>query len=71
LQEKGELAFDIKKVDSNWEITRTEFLTDVTFRVNVVMSNGPQDNPKWRVTILKGSYMDWPSLIGDTVTSSH
>src|SRR5947207_2600943 len=31
LQETGELSFDAKKVGSRWEISRTDFLTDVTF----------------------------------------
>jgi len=64
LQETGELSFDTKKVGARWEMTRTEFLTDVTFRIELYET----DDPKWRVTILKGSYVNWPSLVGDTVT---
>jgi hypothetical protein len=29
--------------------------------------NWNQRDLKWRVTILKGSYMNWPSLVGATV----
>ena len=68
LQETGEIAFDTQKVGAQWEITRTEFLTDVEFRVKLYDSNSTQSILKWRVTILKGSYMNWPSLVGDTVT---
>lgn len=68
LQETGELAFDAKKVGSRWEITRMDFLTDVTFRVKLYERSGHKYNPKWRITILKGSYVNWPSLVGDTVT---
>jgi hypothetical protein len=67
LQEDGELAFDAKKVGTNWEVTRTEFLTDVTFRVQLSEMNRPGYDLKWRVTILKGSHVSWPSLVGDTV----
>lgn len=67
LQETGELAFDVKKVGSRWEVTRTDFLTDVTFRVKLYGPNKHNSDPKWRITILKGSYVNWPSLVGDTV----
>jgi len=67
LQETGELNFDAKKVDSRWEISRTDFLTDVTFRVKLYETDGHKSYPKWRITILKGSYVSWPSLVGDTV----
>jgi hypothetical protein len=67
-EESGEMAFDIGQVNSNWEITRTEFLSDVSFRMNLLGDTNAQENyPKWRVTILKGSYVNWPSVIGDTV----
>jgi hypothetical protein len=67
LQETGEIAFDTQKIGAQWEISRTEFLTDVEFRVKLYDPEWTQGAPKWRVTILKGSYMNWPSLVGDTV----
>jgi hypothetical protein len=68
-EESGDIAFDMKKINSRWEMARTEFLSDVTFRVNLIGQGDIQENfPKWRVTILKGSYVNWPSLVGDTVT---
>jgi hypothetical protein len=71
LQESGELAIDIKKVNSQWEITRTEFLSDVTLRAFPRGAIASVDKPKWRVTILKGSYVNWPSLIGKTVVPNN
>jgi hypothetical protein len=68
LKEAGELAFDTKKIGAKWEISRTEFLTDVEFRLSVYDSNGKPVNQKWRVTIQKGSYMNWPSLVNDTIS---
>jgi len=68
LQETGEIAFDTKKIGAYWEITRTEFLTDVEFRVKLYDPKWTQGDPKWRVTILKGSYMNWPSLVDDIVS---
>jgi hypothetical protein len=67
-QETGELAFDTKKIGAKWEISRTEFLTDVEFRLRVYDSNGKPVNQKWRVTIQKGSYVNWPSLVSDTIS---
>jgi hypothetical protein len=69
-EESGDVAFDMSKINSRWELTRTEFLSDVTFRVNLIgekKAKAPENYPKWRVTILKGSYVNWPSLVGDTV----
>jgi hypothetical protein len=68
-EESGDIAFDMNKINSRWEMARTEFLSDVTFRVNLIGlgQNIPENFPKWRVTILKGSYVNWPSLVGDTV----
>jgi hypothetical protein len=66
-EETGEIAFAYNKVSSAWEMSRTEFLSDVTFRVNLIGSKDRRDFPKWRVTILKGSFVNWPSLVGDTV----
>jgi hypothetical protein len=68
----GEMAFAIGQINSNWEITRTEFLSDVAFRMNLLEDPEVQENyPKWRVTILKGSYVNWPSVIGDTVVPNY
>jgi hypothetical protein len=62
IQETGELAFDAKKIGSGWQITRTDFLTDVTFRVMLLKTNKHETDSKWRVTVMKGSYVNWPSL---------
>jgi len=67
LQEFGVLAIAVKQIDSRWEVTRTRFLTDISLRVDLFGSELPKDNPKWRVTIRKGSYMTWPSLVGKAV----
>ncbi|MFI5385986.1 MAG: hypothetical protein ACHQ50_07680 [Fimbriimonadales bacterium] len=66
LQETGELAFSVTKAGL---IARTSFLTDVSIRVNP-MSDAPGANPKWRVKILKGSTITWPSLVNGKVVSS-
>lgn len=66
LQESGVLAIAVKRIDSRWEVTRTRFLTDISFRVHLFESFD-HDNPKWRVIIRKGSYVTWPSLVGKAV----
>jgi hypothetical protein len=64
----GEMGFDIGQVNSNWEITRTEFISALSFHVNLLEDpEEPENYPKWQVTILKGSQVNWPSVNGDTV----
>ncbi len=71
-KDSGEVAFEIGQVNSNWEVTRTEFLSDVTFRMNLFDFPDAKENyPKWRVTILKGSQVNWPSLVDDIVVPNN
>jgi hypothetical protein len=70
----GEMAFDIGQFDSGWAVTRTEFLSDVSFRMNLLeesKAKAPENYPKWRVTILKGSLVNWPSVKDDTVVPTN
>jgi hypothetical protein len=70
-QDPVELGIAITEVaPKRWEATRTEFLTD--FSIEVSHSNMvPRGSPYWRVVILKGSHVNWPSLLnGKTVLSS-
>jgi hypothetical protein len=62
LQENGSLRIKMAQVGPGWEVTRTEFLSDVSLRAMIAEEGGP-DNPKWRVRILKGSFIRWPSLL--------
>lgn len=71
LQESGALEITTRQVGSRWEIGSTKFLTNVSFRlhpdgVESVLSN----KPKWRVNILKGSEIMWPSLVGGKVMAN-
>ena len=59
LQESGELSFDTKKTQNGAEIHRMEFLTDVSIRISRVTDESPL-KPRWRVNILKGSFVNWP-----------
>lgn len=63
LQESGEIAYKCKRRGIGSEITRTEFLTDVSIRVQR-MNDGPGAKPTWRIKILKGSTIQWPSAFG-------
>ena len=62
LQEIGELGIDLTQVGTDFEVTRTEFLTDVVFRIARMGVDTPGTS-SWRVTILKGSTINWPSLV--------
>lgn len=60
LQESGEIAYVCKQIGTGGEITSTEFLTDVSIRVKR-LEDGPGAKPRWRIKILKGSMIRWPS----------
>lgn len=59
LQESGELAIRLSQGEMGWTVARTEFLTDVSMRV-LLMASPESMNPKWRVVIHKGSWIEWP-----------
>lgn len=63
LQETGELKVRFDDVGGSTKIGRTEFLTDVSFRVMRMSELRPDQprQPTWRVKILKGSWMEWPT----------
>jgi hypothetical protein len=60
LQESGELRIRATKVGQGREIVYTEFLSDVSFRILSV--DDPVMSPKWRVKVVKGSLVRWPSV---------
>ena len=62
LQESGELGIQFGEVGGKWEIIHTEFLTDVSFRL-MELTGQPRGSPKYRIKILKGSAITWPSLM--------
>lgn len=63
LQEDGELGIRLKLGRSgDWEVGHTEFLTDVSLRVEPKEGAGRRSpGPRWRVRILEGSRVTWPS----------
>jgi TonB family protein len=67
LQESGELGIELKQVDSYWEITRTDFTTDVSLRIIRLGTDPPGSPPYWRINISKGSSITWPSVVGGRV----
>lgn len=70
LQETGEVAIKISKVGQLWDITRTKFLTEVSLRVSRFDASTDPLDPTWRVKISKGSWLDWPSLVGGRVVAN-
>ncbi len=61
LQESGELCFDTKHTPNGREIHRMEFLTDVSIRISR-MDVSVSTEPAWRMNIVKGSVICWPTL---------
>ncbi len=60
LQEEGKLAVEIAQAPKGWEVLRTEFLTDVSLRITR-FDGDPVKEPSTRVTIRKGSWVEWPA----------
>lgn len=69
LQETGELNFESTKIGDFIEITQTQFLTDISMRVLDFEenTNGDTRKPRWRVKIMKGSDVRWPTFAGGKV----
>ncbi len=67
LQEKGDLGIELKEVNGAWEVTRTEFLTDVSLRIIRMSLDPPGSPPYWRIKIFAGSKITWPSLVNGEV----
>lgn len=63
IQEKGELGIEVAKVGGNWEVVKTEFLTDVSLRLMRFNFTMIIMQPKWRIDIAEGSVVHWPSLV--------
>lgn len=61
LQEGGELAIEVAPARLGWEVVKTEFLTDISIRLFNMGLPFDLEKPLWRVRILKGSTMRWPS----------
>ena len=70
LQEEGELGIRLERATSgDWEVGYTEFLTDVSLRMEPREGAGRRDfGPGWRVRIVEGSHVSWPSA--DEVSGS-
>ena len=68
LQENGELAFEVVTTPNGKEVSRIEFLTDVSVRV-ARFGNMDVLNPEWRIKVLKGSVIVWPYLDGGKVVA--
>jgi hypothetical protein len=67
LLEGGELAIDLEQVNGDWEVTRTEFMTDVSLRIVRLRLDPPGSPPYWRIHIFKGSGITWPSIASGKV----
>lgn len=61
LQETGELAFRMIDTGEAWDIVETGVLTDASIRI-VEMRGQAAQEPRWRITIKKGSKLQWPCL---------
>lgn len=68
IQEGGRLRIGVERGRSGWEIGYTEFLTDVSLRMKAQDEGGPFEatrsewGPRWRIRIIKGSRVAWPSV---------
>jgi hypothetical protein len=69
LQEGGELNFKQAKTQNGTEIIQTDFPTDISLRV-AKFPGGSILKPEWRIKILKGSSIRWPSLVKGKVVEN-
>jgi len=69
LQESGELSFEQAETACGEEIVRMVFETDVSIRIKKQRS-AKTDEPAWRIRVLRGSEICWPSLVGGEIVSN-
>ncbi len=62
LQEEGELGIEIRNPGEDWQVVRTDFLTDVSLRVKI-FGEPVGSPPAWRVLVRKGASIRWPSVV--------
>lgn len=66
LQEEGSISFEQAPTECGLELTRMVFDTDVSLRISR-RSDVDIHRPAWRVNILAGSEIRWPSLFGEAI----
>jgi hypothetical protein len=63
----GALEIDLKQVGSDWEITQTNFKTDISLGISRIGVDSAGSKPYWRINISKGSQITWPSVVNGQV----
>jgi hypothetical protein len=61
IQENGEVNFTAHKTSFGLEIDRLDFPVDISLRT-FNKADWLPINPRWRITILKGSWVRWPAV---------
>lgn len=61
IQDNGEVYFTTRKTNFGYEIERLEFPVDLSLRIYKKDVWLPT-SPKWRIRILKGSWIMWPAV---------
>lgn len=70
LQEGGELKIEVAKRGSEWQVIRTDFLTDISVRITDGLKPAQRHEVDWRINISRGSTIRWPSLVATEVVAS-
>ncbi len=70
IQETGELEFFTRQQAEVFELTRVEFIRDISIRLWKRDGAGPASPPDWRVNILASSLIVWPSLLDGIVKAN-
>jgi hypothetical protein len=70
IQEEGEINFQQRKTANGWEIILMEFPTDISCRMIEFNAGANPLKPQWRLNILKGSTITWPSLVNGQVVAN-
>jgi TonB family protein len=59
---------EMKQVDADWEVTKTRFAVDISWRLQRTGVDPVSASPHWGLKIFKGSTITWPSLVNGKVT---
>jgi hypothetical protein len=71
LQESGELEFEPMKIGDHYEVAETRFLSDISMRViDWTRQDKNSTDSTWRVKILEGSKIQWPTFADNRVMTA-
>jgi hypothetical protein len=59
-EEGFRLEIETEETPLGWQVSRTQFMSDVSLKIFDFDSEEEEPEPEWCVTIRKDSYIEWP-----------